>query len=302
MKTIAFTGLNGVLGTFFIESDSKLFKKYSIIDLYNTVPTKSLLCKSIKLNLLQLKTIIPTLKKANPDIVIHLAAVTHIDQCEKDRENGKNGIVWQVNVEATKKIVEYCKKNKKKLLFMSTECVFEGVKARHSETDQPNPKNWYGITKAEAEAYILNNLSDAAIIRGVVAYHPNDNGKGTIFGKLLSRFKAGVAFTAVGDQFFTPTAIPDIVRTIELVIERQLAGIFHVAASQKTTPYVFARQLAELRGFDSSLVQETTLLDFLGEKKAVLRLQHACLNTRLTRQKLKISFKNLYQSLKVKSL
>ncbi len=83
------------------------------------------------------------------DTVIHLAAKTHIDACEKDRPLGRNGEAWKDNVDATRKIVEFCRLGKKKLIFLSTECVFDGKKEKYYEKDNPNPINWYGATKLD---------------------------------------------------------------------------------------------------------------------------------------------------------
>lgn len=298
MKTIAFTGLNGVLGKYFMRQGSILFKKYKIVDLYNSKPANKPEFISIHLNLLDLRTIRPTLEKCNPDVIVHLAAITHIDVCEKDRESGHKGSVWQLNVEATKKISEYCRKYSKKLILMSTECVFDGSKKKYLENDEQNPKNWYGLTKAEAEKYVLKNNPTVAVIRGVVAYHPHDATRATILGKIIARFQQGNPFLVVSDQFFTPTEISDILKTIEVIIAKNLRGIFHVAPARPITPHQFAMQLAEELKYKKSLVEKTSLNFFLGKNRANLRLRNACLDTRLTRKRLGIKFKTLRQSLK----
>lgn len=296
MKIIACTGLSGVLGKFFLR-ESSFFKANQVVELFNTKPTTNN-SQQVQLNLLKTDTIIPTLKKINPDIVLHLAAVTHIDACEVDRVHGEAGKVWQTNVVATKKISQYCKQAGKKLLFMSTECVFDGEQTSYSESALQNPKNWYGITKTEAEKYIQKNNPTAAIIRGVVAYHPADTTSSTIFGKLQKNLKSGLPFSVVGDQFFTPTSINDIISSVEVILEQNLAGVFHIAPQTTTTPFAFAVELATGLGYDATTISKTTLRKYLGKERAAIRLKHAVLDSNATEKKLGITFKTLKQALK----
>lgn len=276
MKKIAITGLNGVIGGILIKEISN---EARIIDLFHKTkyPDLKRIQRHAHLNLLDKNKISTILKRLDPDVVIHMAAITHIDACEEDKANGKRGIVWKTNVEATGEIAKFCAKYKKHLIFLSTECVFNGKQKTFSENSKKNPINWYGVTKDEAEKLILFSGAQSAIIRSVVAYHKNDNKK-TIYGKIADSLKSKKQISAVVDQLFTPTYTYDIARAINKVIENRLLGIYHVAPKKSLSPYDFALLVADRNNVPRSHIQKTTLKKFYDEGRANLRLRHACLS------------------------
>ena len=283
MKKIAVTRLSGVVGKEFVK---ELVKEFSVYDLYHTTPTKTKSKKIVncKLDLTNLPKISKVLGEISPDIILHLAAITHIDRCEEDKLNGKNGIVWKVNVDATKEISKYAQKRKKKLVFFSTECVFDGVRRSNRENDTPNPKNWYGTTKREAEnAVILSRNS--TIIRSVIAYKENDEGK-TLLGAILNQLKTGSKFSMVNDQMTNPTYIQDIVNGTVKAIKKDVSGILHIVTDTRITPYNFALKVAKHFGYDSKTIEGKSLLKYLGKKRAKTRLKNSCLNGRKSSQTL----------------
>jgi dTDP-4-dehydrorhamnose reductase len=207
-----------------------------------------------------------------------MAAITHIDNCEKDKENGEQGKVWKVNVDASFEIAKYCEEKNKRMIYLSTECVFDGSQKYYSERAKKNPKNWYGFTKSKAEDKIISTKAKVAIIRSVVAYHISDRGK-TIYGKFVAKLRSGNTVYAVTDQKFTPTFTNDIVDVIIRVIENRLSGIFHVAPRKSITPYEFALLVAKRNKFPTSRVKKTTLRKLYGPERAKLRLRNASLSS-----------------------
>jgi len=91
--------------------------------------------------------------------IIHLGAMTSVTQCQNDRKSA-----WKVNVEGVKNIVYLCEEYDLKLTYISTPCIFDGESAPYNELSIPNPKNYYGFTKAVAEQ-IVSTLPDYQIIR-----------------------------------------------------------------------------------------------------------------------------------------
>ncbi|MFA5932974.1 MAG: SDR family oxidoreductase [Microgenomates group bacterium] len=282
MKKIAITGLSGAIGTRFMKNLPVGFEFY---DLYHTHKASSEQVINKHIELLDPKNILKCLEEVSPDMIIHMAAITHIDRCEEDRKYGKEGSVWKVNVGASDAISKYCKKNHTKLIFLSTECVFDGEEPLYEEKSSKNPKNWYGRTKSEAEDIIRTNFPEASIIRAVIAYHENDLEK-TLFGKLLQSLKDKKSFGAVTDQIITPTYTDDIIKSISLLIQKPQSGIFHISPDSKTTIYDLAFKLANKFGFDDSLIVGQTLEEYFGEDRAKLRLKNSCLRGEQTKSKL----------------
>lgn len=276
MKKVAITGLNGVIGRILCE---EITSKMQIIDLYHKqkYSGSAKIKKHVRLDLLKTDSIISILEPVKPDIVIHMAAITHIDVCETDKKNGKNGNVWKINVDGSHEIAKFCANNKIPLIFLSTECVFDGKQKYFSENSKKNPINWYGFTKSEAENAILSSGAPVTIIRSVVAYHKNDNNK-TIYGKILKELKSNKEIYAVDDQLFTPTYTHDIVYAIEQVIEKNLRGIYHVASKKSLSPYKFALMVAEKNNYPKILVKKTTLKSYYDSEKAALRLPNSSLS------------------------
>jgi len=276
MKKVAITGLSGVIGRILSE---EITSKMQVIDLYHKKKySGSARIKShIKLDLLKKDKILPTLERVKPNIVVHMAAITHIDVCEKDKKYGKKGNVWKINVEGSYEIAKFCAKHNVPLVFLSTECVFDGKQKYFSENAKKNPINWYGFTKSEAENLIMSSGAPVTIIRSVVAYHKDDENK-TIYGKILKELKSNKTIFAVDDQLFTPTYTHDIVYAIEQVIERELLGIYHVAPRKSLSPYKFALMVADKNNYPKILVKKTTLQSYYDSDKAALRLRNSSLS------------------------
>lgn len=274
-RKVAVTGLTGVIGGIL---SKELSTKNQIIDLFHKTKHTNdpNVKKHIFLDLSKSKNISDSLLTATPDIVVHMAAITHIDLCETDKKNGKEGLVWKVNVGGTRAVAKFCAKNNIPLVFLSTECVFDGKEEYFSEDAKKNPINWYGATKSEAEDVIFASGAPFAVIRSVVAYHRKDESK-TIYGKMLHELESKASIIAVNDQLFTPTYTYDIVKAIDRVIDENLRGVYHVAPSKSLSPYSFALLVAAKNKFSEKLVARTTLKKFYGAEKAVLRLKNSSL-------------------------
>lgn len=106
--SVAITGLSGIIGQEFIRLFGPKFNITGIIH-NNHIPNK-LVYRYLSLDLLKTNKIQETLEQIHPDYFIHLAAITHIDNCEADKKNGKRGLVWKINVDASKEIASYCTK------------------------------------------------------------------------------------------------------------------------------------------------------------------------------------------------
>jgi dTDP-4-dehydrorhamnose reductase len=287
-KRIAITGLNGVIGKKLADA---LTSDSFVIDLYHNTSSKNKANKRIFLDLSKKRNIAKALDEAMPDIIVHMAAITHIDGCEDDRKKGKEGIVWKVNVEGTNEIARFASKNNVPIIFLSTECVFDGKKEYFAENDKKKPISWYGLTKSAAEDAIFESGASFTVIRSVVAYHKNDASK-TIYGKILAGLKKNSKVLMVDDQLFTPTYTKDIVKAINKVIDKNVKGILHVAPVESISPYSFAKLIAARHKFEEFVVEKTKLKKLYGHEKASLRLKNSSLLSEYSRKILKFKAKS----------
>ncbi len=288
MKKIAITGLSGVIGSRLLSS---LPRRAIILDLYNTNPSLRSYPRKVSshhFDLLSPKKCLSILRATEPDTIIHMAAITHIDQCELYRKEGKKGRAWRINVDAVEAITQYCKESGARLVYLSTECVFDGKKGMYSENAKPNPINWYGETKAKAESTITNAKINAAILRSVVAFDTSVANK-TIFGRFAEVLLSGEKLEVVDDLYFMPTYVDDITKTMALLAHGEDRGIFHIASPDKMTPYDFACMVAKRLGVDTSRVVRKSAIEFFGKKRASKRLHHSTLKTTQTEKILGIA-------------
>ncbi len=196
-------------------------------------------------------------------IVLHLAAKTDVDGCEKDRDEA-----WAVNVVGTKNVVAACEQTGKKLIYVSTDFVFDGEnppQEGYSEEDIPHPVNWYGQTKFEGEKIVEKSSIPWVIVR--IAYPYRSSFEKKDFARvMIESLKNNQPISAITNLLITPTFIDDIAQAINEVIIRNITGIVHITGSQFISPYAIAELIARQFGFSQSLISKTTREKFFANK------------------------------------
>lgn len=192
-----------------------------------------------------------------PDLIVHAAAMTQVDQCELNKQE-----CYNVNVTATRFIIDAAKKIKAKLVYVSTDFIFDGNNGPYKETDEPAPVNYYGSTKLVAEKAVMESGLDWAIARTILVYGIADaSGRTNIISWIKQSLQSGITIKMVTDQFRTPTFVHDLARGIVLIIEKNARGIFHLSGDEQMTPYEIGVEVAKFFGFDQSLVQQSSSPD-----------------------------------------
>ena len=205
------------------------------------------------------------IKNSNAAIVLHLAAKTDVDGCEEDKSLGVNGEAWKINVLGTKNIADACLESNKKLIYVSTDFVFDGTKEVYSEEDIPNPINWYAKTKYEGEK-IVQPLKTPWIIARISYPYRSSFLRNDFLRAILSRLQNNEQVLAVTDHKFTPTFVDDIAFALDALIKSNSSGIFHVVGSQSLTPYDAAILIANEFRLDQKLIVKTTRAEFFNNR------------------------------------
>ena len=162
------------------------------------------------------------LTDAKPDVVVHCAAWTAVDLAE---DEDKKDIVKAVNATGTKNIADVCKKLDCKMVYISTDYVFNGEGLRPWEPDDHRePLNVYGLTKYEGEIAVEQNLEKFFIVR--IAWVFGVNGKNFI-KTMLNVAKTHDKLTVVSDQIGTPTYTLDLSRLLVDMVETDKYGYYH---------------------------------------------------------------------------
>lgn len=217
------TGLSGLVGSRIAEllSDSFEFTDLSLatgVDITNE------------------EQILASFQNSSASIVLHMAAKTDVDSCEDDKIYGEEGAAWMVNVVGTANIVNAAKKYKKRLIYISTDFVFDGTKEFYREDMEVNPLNWYGFTKAEGERLVKAANINYTIIRLAYPYRSYYDQKFDFVRRIIDRAKSKQKLLALTDHIFTPTFIDDIAIALQILFERELIETFHVVGSESLTP------------------------------------------------------------------
>lgn len=178
----------------------------------------------------------------NFDICVHAIGLADPDYCEAHKEEA-----WNVNFLGTKYVAEECLSCNVRLVYISTDYIFDGKKVGgYSEDDTPNPLQFYGKAKVEAERIVVE-LPTSLIVRIPVIYgFNNENDKETFVKVILKNLRAGDPVAVDDRQRRCPTLIDDIAEIIHLLTGMKQTGIYHVASSEVLTKYDWALKIADV--------------------------------------------------------
>lgn len=234
------TGLSGLVGSRVVEL---LSEKYEFEDL--SLATGS--------DITNFGDVVSCFKESDANVVLHMAAKADVDGCEDDKILGEEGGAFMVNVIGTENVVRACQKTGKKVIYISTDFVFDGTKEFYTEDDLPNPINWYAYTKYEGEEIVKREASSFVIVRIAYPYRSNFLPKKDFVRKMLTRMENNETIFAVTDHIITPTFIDDITMALDLILKKDIVGIYHVVGSQSLTTYDAAKLIAKTFGLTGNI-------------------------------------------------
>lgn len=195
------------------------------------------------------------IKAARPDVVVHCAAWTAVDLAEDEDKQEK---VRAINAVGTQNIADVCKELNCKMVYISTDYVFDGQGSTPWEPDCKSyaPLNVYGQTKLEGELAVANTLDKYFIVR--IAWVFGKNGKNFI-KTMLNIGKKFETLRVVNDQIGTPTYTLDLSRLLVDMIETEKYGYYHATnEGGYISWYDFAVEIFKQAGYDTKVVPVTT--------------------------------------------
>ncbi|CAD5276566.1 MULTISPECIES: SDR family oxidoreductase [unclassified Imperialibacter] len=188
-----------------------------------------------------------------PEVVIHTAAMTNVDQCETDKEG-----CWLQNVTAVENIVKACEASGAFLLHLSTDFIFDGEDGPYDEEAKANPVSYYGDSKLAAEKAVMAGKIDWAMARTVLVYGiAFDMSRSNIILWVKKSLEDGKTINVVNDQWRTPTLAEDLAMGCYLIAKKKAKGIFNISGKDFMNPYQMAIATADYFGLDKSLINET---------------------------------------------
>jgi dTDP-4-dehydrorhamnose reductase len=207
----------------------------------------------IQTNLMAPGAVETLLEQTQPDWVIHCAALANLDACEDNHL-----LAEQLNSALPRNLARHVGKSGARLIHISTDAVFDGLRGDYSETDLPNPICVYSRTKLEGELAVAEEDPNAIIAR-VNLFGWSLNGKRSLaefFYNHLSRGRQVMGFT---DVHFCPLLANDMAELFIKMFEKKLTGLYHVVGSECLSKYDFGVRLAHCFNFDDHLIQPTSV-------------------------------------------
>ncbi|MDP3176984.1 MAG: SDR family oxidoreductase [Spirochaetaceae bacterium] len=187
-----------------------------------------------------------------PNAVIHTAALSDIDFCEANPEKAE-----AVNVDASLRIAELCKSAGARLIYFSSDSVFDGKKGWYAETDALGPINQYARTKVAAEAGIARICSDHVIIRpSLIMGLPVLESGNSFLWRLIQSLKSGIPSGFPSAEIRTPVDVITLSRATLECAAADFTGPLHLAGNDRLSRYEIGLRIARALGYDEALIMD----------------------------------------------
>lgn len=237
------TGANGFIGRRLLDG---LSGGWRVIAASRTAEGPS----SAKLDLADPASIARVFDAARPSVVVHCGAVADPDEAERDP-----GRARKVNADSTRALARLCGGARSRLVFFSTDLVFDGEKGWYDEEDAPRPLSAYGRFKLEAEAAALTLCPGSVVLRVSSCYGRPLGGRTCFVDQLRASLAEGRPVPGFTDQWRTSTAadqLPEVVRRV--LADPDIAGVFHWGGADRTSRFETAVAFCRALGFDETLI------------------------------------------------
>ena len=252
--SVVVTGANGLVGSRIV---ARLLEAGEKVIAAGRGPQRGgARCDYVDLDLREPQRLASLIEEHRPAGVLHAAAMTDVDACEKDPVQA-----WRLNVDATAAAALACRTVGARLTALSTDYVFDGSRGDYTEDDAPNPRGVYARTKRAGEEAALLLAADRAVCRVAVVYSGYTSAKRTFATAVVESLTAGKPVKAFSDQVVTPT-LADNAAAMAIGVHRSgEQGVFHCTGATAVTRVEFCRALARKLGADERLIEPVRLAD-----------------------------------------
>lgn len=198
-------------------------------------------------------------REARPDIIVHAAALAKVAACYREPARAH-----AVNVLGTERLTELA--GGARLVFVSTDLVFDGEKGGYRETDQPAPLSVYGRSKADAERVVLAH-PNAAVVRVSLLYGTSRNGRPGFFDEQVAALRAGRHVTLFEDEWRTPLDLATAARALAGVAASDFTGLLHVGGPEHLSRLQMGLRLAARLRVDPSVIRAVSRIQAAAEPR-----------------------------------
>jgi len=244
IKKILITGASGQLGNSVVNQLNGKFELLATDIIIHNLKTVDIPFSILDItDSEQIKNVI---SQFTPEVIINLAAYTDVDGCELNPENA-----YLLNT----KSVEMLSANfNGQFIQISTDYVFDGHNGPYGENDQINPINEYGKTKLEAENILQNSSNNWCILRTNVLFDYFRDTEASFIKWVIDSLGSNQSINVVDDQWNNPTWTQNLAEIIELVINKNVEGIYNYGGSEYLNRYEFAQVITNIFNLDKTLI------------------------------------------------
>ncbi len=244
MRTLLVIGASGLLGQHLVHQGKGTFER--VIGTYHSNPFQIQGVKVERLDVVSERSVSDLFEKAHPDFAILTSGLTGVDYCEEHPEEAV-----ALNEVGPLNVARACSELETKLVYISTDYVFDGEKGDYVEDDEPNPISVYGRTKLGGEKNVLNTTHDSIVARVCVLYGWNRiTSKRNFVTWVLDNLESGKAVKLFDNQIVTPTCADEVASVLLKLVEEDVSGVYHASGSQKVSRYQFGKHVAEVFDLD----------------------------------------------------
>lgn len=249
MTRVLLIGGSGFIGQYLVKRLQEM-PQHQVSGTYNSRTVQEEGCDWYRVDLTNEQELAEVFKTVQPEAVALLSAMADVNGCEREPERAT-----KVNFNGTKNVTSLCNNYGVKLVFLSTEYVFDGERGNYREEETPAPTTHYGQTKWEAEQAVSRCTSPWSIIRTSLVYGwPSWADRTNLVTRVIDNLTEGRPAYGHTDQYRSPVYVEDLAQGIIKVMEEDYSGVFHLAGPDWASMGQFVNAVAETFQLDSSLV------------------------------------------------
>jgi dTDP-4-dehydrorhamnose reductase len=193
---------------------------------------------------------------AAPEIVLHCAALTKVADCHRDPD-----LAGRTNTGATARLTELCRRAGARLVYVSTDLVFDGKRGNYHEGDEPSPLSGYGRSQWQAEEAVLA-APNSVVARVSLLFGPSVTGRTSFFDEQIAGFCARRPVNLFVDEWRTPLDLPTAAAALAALGLSDQTGLYHVGGRERLSRWEMGRQAATFLGIGTGAIVAAKQGDF----------------------------------------
>lgn len=243
-----------------------------------------------ELDLLNIEKVYRFIEKNKPNAIVYCAGISKMDFAQKNKK-----LTNELNYKTPKLIANYAHKTGTKIIYISTDAVFDGYKNKFEfiEEDKTKSKSIYGISKQKGEESILNYPNN--LVLRVINLFGSDNEN--FFQRMIFNLKSNKEFSGIIDQVNNPLYIEIAVEAVLFSIYKNLQGIYHLGALDSETNYNFLILGAREMGLNTKLIKQIKFDEYIKDKIAPRKKKSVLISNKFHDESQKKILKNIKGSL-----